>query len=611
MTFLLSLLAGLGVACLLNLAALYVLSRLRGRWRPLLHSVRPTLGRFVRRWPFLSRLMRFACGGHFLALDRCQRLVDQGQDAAAVEEATLVLQRAPRARGAYILRGHALRQLGRHQEALRDLECALALPEHNREETRVLHYNLCLVQVALGDIERALNHACARRATQREGLGSPAEAHPGLVTSGANHLRMMIEAHDDLAEDVINTTPNFAVALGIYARKAALQEQFRTAFGLERLRTLYLPDDWVRNIGHLALLDFWAKMERLGWGSWDQIVLLAPTRSVANASYVEHWKPYFAVVSDPHLVAALMPLAQALGNRVASLLKLPDGQERYFCEGMGLIQEEWERQGRAPLLQFSAPDRERGRQCLARLGLPPGAWFVCLHVRSPGYHREGGIQHQAHRNADITSYLPAMRDVVARGGWVIRLGDPSMGPLPPLPGVIDYAHSQWKSDWMDVFLVAHCRFFVGVASGLSQVPTTFGVPSVLTNWVSNHLPVYGRRDRFVLKLHWSEREQRLLSFDEALRPEIRRLSSANDSLQRLGLRVLDNSAEEIQEVVQEMFEALEGAEQDSEQDRELLRAFQEVATRHGLAGYSRIGRGLLRKYADLLAPRDGAQPRAA
>jgi len=71
------------------------------------------------------------------------------------------------------------------------------------------------------------------------------------------------------------------------------------------------------------------------------------------------------------------------------------------------------------------------------------------------------------RNANISDYTDAMRAIVARGGWCIRVGDPTMRPLDPIPGVVDYARSSSKSDWMDLFLCARCRFFLGNTSGYS------------------------------------------------------------------------------------------------------------------------------------------------
>ena len=79
------------------------------------------------------------------------------------------------------------------------------------------------------------------------------------------------------------------------------------------------------------------------------------------------------------------------------------------------------------------------------------------------------------RNADVVTYLPAIREVIARGGYIIRLGDSSMRPLPKEKGIVDYALSNAKSEFMDLFLCSTCKFFIGTNSGLGLVPPIFGV----------------------------------------------------------------------------------------------------------------------------------------
>ena len=56
-----------------------------------------------------------------------------------------------------------------------------------------------------------------------------------------------------------------------------------------------------------------------------------------------------------------------------------------------------------------------------------------------------------------------------------------MTPLAPSDRIVDYALSAEKSPWMDVFLCARGRFFLGGASGLQLVPLTFGVPCAVAN----------------------------------------------------------------------------------------------------------------------------------
>jgi hypothetical protein len=138
------------------------------------------------------------------------------------------------------------------------------------------------------------------------------------------------------------------------------------------------------------------------------------------------------------------------------------GVPTYFPNAIALVQDEWETQGRPPLLQLNQEQLDRGRDTLASVGISRSAWFVCLHVRELGFWNETSDPTNAPRIALIDSYLPAIEHIVSRGGWVVRMGDPTMRPLPHMTGVFDYARSTVKSDWMDVFLCASCRAVSGV-----------------------------------------------------------------------------------------------------------------------------------------------------
>jgi hypothetical protein len=463
------------------------LARILLRHVPLLRRVKSQVGYLLRRAQDYYLAWRnpgpeaFAAPGAAPAERDAERA-----NWAEIQRLGRVLALDPWHVGAYLRRCLVWQQLGRCDEACRDGWRCLALPGCRGRLLAVAHEFLARALLARKQIDRALVHTFQFLWLQRTGSvdsrvlqGEPAEDARGLQT--------WIEAHDYLAEEAINRLGTFDPALELYRRKKPLQQQFATRFGIDR-RTLYLPDDWVRNIGHSALLDFWVKMARLGWQAWNEMILVAPLAGTANAHYLSYWKPYLTVIDRPDLINRFRPWSQALGSRVAGLLDLPDGRSLYFCEGMGAIQKEWERQGRAPLLSLTPADRAFGQGILRRLGVPDGAWFVSLHVRTPGFHKEGDNQFNAHRNADVHTYLPAIREIVRQGGWVLRLGDASMPPLPKMEGLIDYARSRHKSPRMDVFLCGACRFFMGVASGMTHVPTTFGVPCAITNWLSNAPP---------------------------------------------------------------------------------------------------------------------------
>lgn len=569
-------------------------------WMPMGSKVRLMAVRsFAASRSFYRRLRRRGTLPAQDYLELGELLRKQGYLTLAAEKFGVAIDKAPLDSQAYFGRALTYRAMQDFLRARRDLRTASALPQDRVDRFMSLQANLVDVHIELGERLAALRHAYQYQYGLHTGriLDAELARHP---KRNAQAFAIYIKAHDAVAETFINQKGDFAAALALYHRKKKYQMVFRRRFRLENLPVLFLPEDWVRQIGHMALLDFWAKMKHLGWISTPHVVVLAPPERTANLHFLKYLRTQMTFITDPHLVGYLRPLADALGSNVATALDLPDGTVQYFCEGMGVIQEAWEKEERPPLLQVRPGDHRRARRTFAKWGIPADAWFVAFHVRSPGFHREGDNPHQAHRNADIRSYLPAMEEVVRRGGWVIRLGDPTMEPLPPMNGVVDYAHCPDKSPEMDVYLCSACRFFVGVASGLSHVPTTFGVPCALTNWVSNTFPVYSRNDLFLPKLRRFRRENRLLSFPEFMQPETRILSYSQPKMAEKGIVAVDNTAEEIRELVAEMLDRLEGRLTYSEEDEQLQARFRDQALENGLVGFSRIGRDFLTRYRHLL-----------
>lgn len=122
----------------------------------------------------------------------------------------------------------------------------------------------------------------------------------------------------------------------------------------------------------------------------------------------------------------------------------------------------------------------RCAQAALALGLPPEAWYVCLHVREGGYSND----ETNFRNSDIENYIESIKYITSQGGWVIRMGDPSMKKLPLMEQVIDYANGPEKNALLDIYLIEGCDFFIGTSSGMIHVAELFNKPMLFTNAVS-------------------------------------------------------------------------------------------------------------------------------
>ena len=543
------------------------------------------------RPPFDSVREPLACCHETLG----QWLMFEGRPQEALEHFEAAVSLRPGRGYSYLLRGECQYALGRPEQAQDDFLTALASGQGDGYIPSALR-GMGSVLACEGRIEQGVVYYYAALA-----LSADREQPQGRGPEGALDLARLMQAHEALAEDVINWYGKLDVARLIYRTRLDLQQVFAAGEPRDALGVLVLPDDWVRNIGHIGTIDAVLKLNHLGWRSWQRVLVLAPPKGVANRHYLSYLDGHVTVVTDPALCESLAPRAATFGFRVSHSLYPPGSDLRYFFEARGLIQQQWEAEGRPPLLALSDADRGRGRAALEELGVPRGAWFVCLHVRESGFHESDGGLHQAHRNADVRDYLPAIRLIAEQGGWVVRVGDTSMTPLPETDHVIDYARSAAKSEWMDVFLCGECRLFIGLASGLSQVAASFGAPCLYVNWISNVLPPFSARDLYIPKLFRRRLDGRLLSFGEMYDPHYLYLNSSNYLIPRAGLGPVNNEPSEIRDAVLEMLGRLEGRDGDAPDDLGRRRRLDEILQGFGHSGYCRMGRAFLSKYSRLLA----------
>jgi putative glycosyltransferase (TIGR04372 family) len=459
------------------------------------------------------------------------------------------------------------------------------------------------------DMTIQLNYALTREGT----LMHPRSLRPLLA---AQQLVLKMAAHNqsrDLIEQIF-TVAHLLHYLGeqeecIKHVTWALQLQSTAAenhpLGQYKIRFLQTRSGTVKSIGHLiSEPEFFIKTGILGWHPQYKAVALLPKDKVINQCGLNYWRRFITVITNKKLIKRLQPIAKELEFN-SFWITLPGGRALYFWDGLVAAQKTWEDQGRGPLLTLQPQHRAMGREVLTKLGVPPEAWFVALHVRDESRgmfgRRDYDTRHTSHRDAALDTYELAVREIARRGGWVVRMGDISMRPMKPMPNAIDYVFTPYRSDWMDIYLVADSKFLLATASGPNCIPSNFGVPMLLTNASPANAFGLSGKDIYMPKLmRWRSTGQ-ALTLSESIGPPFNCLLNTF-TFDDLGVDLVNNTPEELRDATVEMLDRVEGNVSETDEERELQRRFRAVTSKFHPCGVAcRIARDYARKYEALLS----------
>jgi putative glycosyltransferase (TIGR04372 family) len=402
---------------------------------------------------------------------------------------------------------------------------------------------------------------------------------------------LIYDNYTRLAEDVF-LLGRFEESFQLYQKALVYQKRISAPLPKNLLRRLMdldsridpskpirlLSYEWVTQFGHIGLLDSYIKMATVGIHPQANRILLAPDNKVSNKAYLGYWHPYFTIVRDGDLVDELFPFQRSIGDNFMAVIG-PEDVAEPWTRAAARAQIAWARLGNGPLLKVSDEHVALGTKALQALGVPNGAWYVGLHVREAGYYGEssGGIS--VHRNAGIEDYLPAIRTITKQGGYIIRLGDSSMRPLPKMDRVVDYAHSKVKSEAVDIFLCATSRFVIGTTSGLTTACLSFGTPMILVNCISNDWQLWSAETDFITKLVWDRRAKRHLTLAELYSHPIQGFLVNAATMCRHGIESIPNNASDIEAAVRYKLDLMNGLTNRPVDTEEPMRSYR-VALAH-------------------------------
>ena len=259
----------------------------------------------------------------------------------------------------------------------------------------------------------------------------------------------------------------------------------------------------------------------------------------------------------------------------------------------------------SPSVQFTIEEESEGAKFLASHGLEKNN-YICYTVRTESYYlarqKEGVlVKPQTWRNPSESTYLEVAASLNHVGSKVVRMGKDLSSKVEgeKYPEVLDYA-SECRTDFLDVFLMRYCKYaFVG-NTGIVWLRWLFNRPNVHgDSYEIRRTQIKG--DLFLLQRVWLERENRFATFREML--QMPGYSEVKHQ-ERLGVRLVKNTSDEIKAACDEMNARIDGTWVTTAEDEELQRRYQELILKYSdkptWNGKGRIGAQFLRDNQDLL-----------
>jgi putative glycosyltransferase (TIGR04372 family) len=313
--------------------------------------------------------------------------------------------------------------------------------------------------------------------------------------------------------------------------KRFLESDLDSSFELVR----YLPD-FSRNLGHLSCLYLYENYYRSQAGR----EIFIKNEGAVNKYYLD------MLIDHSKLKINLIKPSQFPDKNIKSIRSFDTLLYSFESENSVRIESdasnsfvqlypEWFLANRNPL-RMSNSEISKGHQMLNNI--IGNKWFVLLHVREPS---DSILANSQARDSNIHTYKLLADYIHNKGGLVIRMGQSNLPALASDFHAFDYARSKIKSEFLDCWLWANCKYWVGNVNGAMLTALTFGKARLITNqWYWN---LYGGPEDLVLpKLLF--RNEALLSIDETMKCDLSRQMNRR-YMENQGFNLSENTEQEI------------------------------------------------------------------
>lgn len=308
-----------------------------------------------------------------------------------------------------------------------------------------------------------------------------------------------------------------------------------------------------RRIGHLTQnVDLFCRKQQLSnlVPEDTKHIFITESQLVANRYLLDMWKRYLTV-SESKLLQVIYILSGWILKKTRFYIDLPiEGVEYYEFNNAN------------PTLQFTEKEERKGEEFLRQMGLDPAKdWFACVYARDSNYLNEKFPNslwaYHDYRNTNIESLRDAIEYIIDSGGYVIRVGTHVKQSVNVQhKNFIDYS-TKFRNEFMDIYLAAKARFFLGSSAGIMDLARIFDVPQLVIDMAPIGYAPYGKNSLWIPKKIKKQDNGEYVRFREIIE---KRLDKEVNGVRfmRLGYEYEDNTPSEILDATKEMLKRIEG-----------------------------------------------------
>ena len=183
-----------------------------------------------------------------------------------------------------------------------------------------------------------------------------------------------------------------------------------------------------------------------------------------------------------------------------------------------------------PFISFTKEEISKGNQILKHYKTKK---IVCLLVRD-GEYLKNTINKKSDfnniRNSKIEDFITGIKYLEKKGYTIFRMGKHVEKRLSyTSSNVIDYPFSNIRSDFMDLFLIKECKFFITTGTGLDAVAYALNKPLLFINY-SPMLSMYILSNNYLwtFKKIYSFKKKKYLTFSEMVKNNLVGLKIKNN-----------------------------------------------------------------------------------